>query len=390
VLDPGILAVIVLLGVPVRLIRRHFRGDVLGDQPPHSVLVLAHRLAGERSHKHKHYLSGSLFCACCGSRLLFGISTGRQGEHYEYFFCSGRHSGREGCDLPYLPVEQVEEAVAAQWNREVFPPELVAALREQLTAQLRDYNATAEQEQRRMTERVATIRRERFKWAEKAMEGVVPDDIARERQQLLADQLLAAESALSRLSADQDSYEATLHAVLDLVRSCGRAYELSEPKGRRDYNQAFFTGIFLDVDDDEPRPKVAKVRRTPVLAALQEHREPDGLAAVVDQEQQRRQDQSLDGVEHVSVSNEQLLVELRGLEPLTFSLRRHRVHLVRREHRVIDVACCSGRGALGATWGHTWGTRLRLSLLGDGDSRLPPASGSRSRHPPACVTYCPN
>jgi hypothetical protein len=31
------------------------------------------------------------------------------------------------------------------------------------------------------------------------------------------------------------------------------------------------------------------------------------------------------------------MVELRGLEPLTFSLRRHRVHLVRRKHRVIDV-----------------------------------------------------
>jgi hypothetical protein len=204
----------------------------------------------------------------------------------------------------------VEEAVAAQWNREVFPPELVAALREQLTAQLRDYNATAEQEHRRMTERVATIRRERFKWAEKAMEGAVPDDIARERQQLLADQLLAAESALARLSLDQEGHEATLHAVLDLVGSCGRAYELSEPKGRRNYNQAFFTGIFLDVEQDEPRPKVATVRRTPVLAALQEHRELEGLTAAVDQEQQRRQDQSLDGVDYVSVSNNELLVEL--------------------------------------------------------------------------------
>jgi hypothetical protein len=143
------------------------------------------------------------------------------------------------------------------------------------------------------------------------MEGVVPDDIARERQQLLADQLLAAESALSRLSADQDSHEATLHAVLDLVRSCGRAYGLSESKGRRNYNQAFFTGIYLDVEHDEPRPTVAKVRRTPVLAALQHHRRPEGLTAAVDQEQQRRQDQSLDGVDYVSVSNEQLLVELR-------------------------------------------------------------------------------
>jgi hypothetical protein len=30
-------------------------------------------------------------------------------------------------------------------------------------------------------------------------------------------------------------------------------------------------------------------------------------------------------------------VELRGLEPLTFSLRRHRLQWVRREHRVLDL-----------------------------------------------------
>jgi len=30
-------------------------------------------------------------------------------------------------------------------------------------------------------------------------------------------------------------------------------------------------------------------------------------------------------------------VELGGLEPLTFSLRRHRVQLIRREHGVIDM-----------------------------------------------------
>ena len=31
------------------------------------------------------------------------------------------------------------------------------------------------------------------------------------------------------------------------------------------------------------------------------------------------------------------VVELRGLEPLTFSLRRHRVHMASREHHVINV-----------------------------------------------------
>jgi hypothetical protein len=51
------------------------------------------------------------------------------------------------------------------------------------------------------------------------------------------------------------------------------------------------------------QPKVATVWRTPVPPTLQDHRRPDGLAAAVDQEQQRGKDQSLDGVDYVSDSN---------------------------------------------------------------------------------------
>ena len=46
------------------------------------------------------------------------------------------------------------------------------------------------------------------------------------------------------------------------------------------------------------------------------------------------------------------IVELRGLEPLTFSLRRHGVDLIRREHGVIDVQVA----AAGAPWLHRGGT----------------------------------
>ena len=283
-------------------------------------VLVSHRQSGERSWKHQHYLSGSLFCARCRARLLFGVTTGRRGDHYEYFFCAGRHAGRTGCDLPYLPLEQVEEAVVAQWERETFPAALTQSLRQQLTADLHAFNAIAEQEQGRLTERIAAIRRERYKWAEKAMEGVVPADIAREKQQALADQLLAAESSLSRLSLSQESHEATLNAVLDLVDACGQAYRLSEPAGRRDYNQAFFSGLFLDAEEENQRPAVATVMRTPVLAALQEHRG-DGLRIALDNEQQRRRGVGPDGVDSVGVSNYALLVELRGFEPLTPSMR---------------------------------------------------------------------
>jgi hypothetical protein len=46
-------------------------------------------------------------------------------------------------------------------------------------------------EQRRLETRIHAVKRKRLKWAEKAMDGVVPDDIARDQQQKLAGQLLA-------------------------------------------------------------------------------------------------------------------------------------------------------------------------------------------------------
>jgi hypothetical protein len=45
-------------------------------------------------------------------------------------------------------------------------------------------------------------------------------------------------------------------------------------------------------------------------------------------------------------------VELRGLEPLNFSLRRHGIDLIGREHGVTDVPAA----AAGAPWLHCRGT----------------------------------
>jgi len=53
------------------------------------------------------------------------------------------------------------------------------------------------------------------------------------------------------------------------------------------------------------------VRRTPVLAALYEHRA-DGLQNAIDQVQQRRQGMSPDGANNVSFSNYALLVVATG------------------------------------------------------------------------------
>ncbi len=195
----------------------------------------AHRLSGERSYRHPHYLAGTLFCGRCSSRLLYGTGRGRHGETYEYFFCAGRHSGRTGCELPYLPLDQVEAALQKRWDAETFTPSFAAALRDDLAATLKSFNADRQVKRERLTHRSATIRRERYKWAEKAMEGAVPNDIAREKQQSLADQLLTVEAALERFERSGEAQVASLDALMTLVGRCGDAYRRSDEKGRRDY-----------------------------------------------------------------------------------------------------------------------------------------------------------
>jgi len=147
----------------------------------------------------------------------------------------------------------------------------------------------------------------------------VPVDIAREKQQQLSRQLLSAETGLELLRSDHDGAEETLRALLHVIEDCGRGYLDSDDRGRRDYNQAFFEALELDSDEGQ-NLSVVQARRTDVVSAL--HESAAGrLAVAVDNEQRRRSGYS-DGVAPVQGLNFSLLVETRGLEPLTPALQR--------------------------------------------------------------------
>ena len=92
----------------------------------------------------------------------------------------------------------------------------------------------------------------------------------------------------------------------------------SDTKGRRDYNLTWFERLEIDVDDDQ-RAVVVSVRGTDILTALQLSMSED-LPELVDQEQERRQSECPADAELVEGSNVELLVELRGFEPLTPSM----------------------------------------------------------------------
>jgi len=145
-------------------------------------VLAAHRQSAERSYRHRHYLAGTVHCGDCGKKLIYMVSRGRAGQQYGYWGCLGRHTYRNGCQLPYLPEEVVEDKVIEQWFGERLEPDEADRLRTSLLADLAEYSSNAVDEAQRLDQRVESIQRERHKWAEKAMAGTVPDDIARDKQ----------------------------------------------------------------------------------------------------------------------------------------------------------------------------------------------------------------
>ena len=67
-------------------------------------LLAARAIAGDRPYRHHHYLRGTLYCAECGGRLLYGKHRGNGGV-YEYFCCINRMSRKNGghCQTPTFP-----------------------------------------------------------------------------------------------------------------------------------------------------------------------------------------------------------------------------------------------------------------------------------------------
>lgn len=253
--------------------------------------LVAHRNSGERSYRRKHYLAGSIYCGRCESKLIYGVSTGRRGEPYAYWFCLGRHTYKNGCDLPYLPADLVEEQVVLAWAGEGLSEEQAGIIRDNLLADLADYIKITEEAAERLDRRSEALERERRKWAEKAFEGSVPGDIAREKQQDLAQQLSTVQGQRARLARTSAEHEAVIRNATALLPHCGEAYRRGDDNIRRDYNQAWFERML--VDDNRGQPKVTGVTRTDLFEALRgaEVREVEGAGALRAGKQDTERDQ---------------------------------------------------------------------------------------------------
>jgi site-specific DNA recombinase len=85
------------------------------------------RGGGTRARVHHHYLKGTAWCHRCKRRLMIMRGKGKRGDLYFYYICRGRQD--HTCDLPYLPLATIEEAVERHYTTVALP----AGIRSRIT-----------------------------------------------------------------------------------------------------------------------------------------------------------------------------------------------------------------------------------------------------------------
>ena len=256
--------------------------------------------SGEKRRKHSHYLKGTVFCGKCKSRLIIMKTTNRHGTQYEYFACLGRHQKRTTCDLKSLPIDQVEQRVIDLYKREegvIKDPEDMADI---VLQEIETASDSITRSASIARTRLQTVKDKQRKLVQAHIEGAVPLDVLKDEQHRLSSELSSLESDIRQDATQSKIVEEELRAALKLVANLHTAYEAADSIARRIFNQAVYTAIFLDDDDNTSGQTSKAIQSLDDLVALGPGKRHPGP------------------VEGLKMHH---MVELTGFEPVTPSLR---------------------------------------------------------------------
>ena len=291
-------------------------GAILDDRDRHSL----------KQRIHQHYLRGQLSCRRCGGRLMYTEVTGKAGGTFAYFVCGKRHHA-QGCKLPYAPADGVEDRIAGQWPQWVRLEQIDADTIGQLLHEL----VTSEDQEHvaletRSRTHLARLDKERRKLLAMAYAEAIPMDLLKSEQERIAREQAQAERQLATATQSGVEVEQFYAKAREVMTLGAGLYAVAGPGVRRQLNQALIALIEVDVDEEtailrEPWAAIsraaAQVRqvRAPVTESADfQYESSDDLE---DGRGSRTNPRPFDSVWGSSMNH---MVELRGLEPLTFCL----------------------------------------------------------------------
>ena len=213
--------------------------------------VLASRRTGERQRTHNHFLKSTTVCGVCGARLLVQRAKNSKGVVYPYFVCARRHRVHD-CPFRAVLIDEVEELVAALYQRIQLTTEDRAKVECYLQGELAQIEGEKDRTVRSLTTRRTNVEDKRRRLLHAHYEGAVPLDLLKEEQAQLTAELERIEHQLDAYRADVTATRRVMEAVLDLMQDCSRLYSAAPAHLKKLLNQVFFERILVNprVDDD--------------------------------------------------------------------------------------------------------------------------------------------
>lgn len=204
---------------------------------------ISHR-HGEKRQAHQHPLKGRIFCARCGDYLSYSISKG----NYPYFFCLTRHGRIGSCDLPYLPVAQVEAAVVERYRRFELSTgqrnHLVSTLKRELT----QAGLHLQEQRQAQAARRERLDREQTRLLQAYYEHVVTGPLMKTEQCRIQKEMTSIEQAEAELDTGVGERRVVEQRALELARSLNlsEAYDQALDQVKRFLTRACFSRLEFD------------------------------------------------------------------------------------------------------------------------------------------------
>ncbi|GAA4404532.1 hypothetical protein GCM10023147_47110 [Tsukamurella soli] len=276
------------------------------------------------------YLRGSVYCGSCGSRLMVIAATNRFGTTYDYMTCSGRQRRTTSCERQAMRLTLIEELIEDEYRTIALSPELRDHIETLVLEDFDHLHATSEAQRQQLDQQRIDLEARRKKLLDAHYAGAVPLDLLKTEQDNIASQLDRIATQLANAASDYEGARAALAETLDLTRDCHAAYLEAGDATRRLFNQAFFSKIYID-EDDQTRERTVRVDYNQPFDDLLSRLVPAKThhaqqAAEHGQNKTVRPENRTDGVNLPSGSAQgtgclpSTLVELRGFEPLTPTL----------------------------------------------------------------------
>ncbi len=229
----------------------------------------SHRISGDRSHKHHHYLKGTIFCIC-GKRLGFGRHRGKGGGQYEYFSCLSRVQRDEKCAAPYFPVDRTERAIVRHYKRETYKDDEQTIVREALHSYVQSKSEIARRESARHTRRLHDLTGEQQKLVQLYYKGGVSEEVLKAEQERIETERAKAQEWADAATREVEDVMAALDDALAILDE-HVIYDTLPESARRLVNQAVFLAIVVS-DPDNVQAQLTPLYET-IAQLIQELRE---------------------------------------------------------------------------------------------------------------------